>query len=250
MVYFIKSPYTHKLFYRLKQNHPEIVLIELDSLEKVQPSDRVVLDACHFSTLEAKNFVHENLIVLGEKTEITSQAKTVSKYQSYKQIEALILDVSFPVYFLTQTNQNILSEETLIKISNHLDIDYRISLNYSPSSSFSLFNHIVKEVSHIERHKTINVITCFKDYLNPPVNTLITMIEEMKMKGSVLIYSAPLKGQLDYSIMTSADSVLLLNDRNVPCRDYDFSSVLPTEKLIFINHIDEFTRMTRQSVSG
>ena len=246
MVYFIKSPYMSKLYNRLKEKHSKITLIDMDAVDKVQLGDKVVLDASDYPAFKAMNFVHEAIIVLGSLKDAERHEKTISKFQSYKQIESMILDATFPVYFLTQTNQSILTDDQLSDISNKLDIDYRVSLNYSPNSGFSLYDHFVEESNHHERHKTINVITCIKDHLDPPISLLLGMVEKMRTKGSVLIYSAPLKGPLDYAFITTSDSILLLGEGNATYGHHDLSSILPPEKLIVINHMSEFGRLAHK----
>lgn len=238
MIYFFKSPYTFKLFNRLKINHPEIALIDIDSIDKVRPDDKLIIDAPDQIALTASHFKHENIIVMGESDTSTLYGKSISKYQSYKRIEALILDATYPITFLTHSTALNVDEDRLSYVCEKLDIEYRISLNYSPNSDFSLYNHLVEEDSPFERRKTRHVITCIKDYLNPPVEDLVDMIVRLKQKGSVLIYSSPLKGPLDNAVIQLSDAVVVMHGEGPEDELSALDHIVPPEKLKYIKHLD------------
>lgn len=248
MIYFFKSPYTFKLFNRLKMNHPEIALVDIDSIDKVRPDDKLIIDAPDQIALTARHFKHENIIVMGESDSTTLYGKSISKFQSYKRIEALILDSTYPITFLTHSATYKVEEDRLSYVCEKLDIDYRISLNYSPNSDFSLYNHLVEEESPFERRKTRHVITCIKDYLNPPVEDLVDMIVRLKQKGSVLIYSAPLKGPLDNAVIQLSDVVVILHGDGYEDELGALDHIVPSEKLRHVKHLDALIPIANKEV--
>lgn len=240
MIYFFKSPYTVKLYNRLKANHPDIALIDLESLDTIRFDDKLIIDASDLIALTARHFSHDDIIVMGDgDIDATMRfGRTISKYQSYKRIEALILDASYPVTFFTHTAPLSIDETQLSIVSDQLDIDYRISLNFDPTSNFSLYNHLIGEDCTFEKEKTQHVITCIKDYLNPPINDLVAMIAKLKRMGRVLIYSAPLKGPLDYALINLSDTVLILHDENHGSALDALTHVIPPEKIKRIKRLD------------
>lgn len=240
MIYFFKSPYTFRLYNRLKANHPDLALIDLESLDLIRFDDKLIIDASDLIALTARHFNHEDIIVMGDSDVDSAMryGKTVSKYQSYKRIEALILDASYPVTFLTHTAPMLIDESQLAIISEKLEIDYRISLNFDPTSKFSLYHYLIGEDCVFQKERTQHVITCIKDYLNPPVDDLVTMVASLKRLGRVLIYSAPLKGPLDYALINLSDTVLILHDDNSGATVDALTHIIPSEKIKHVKGID------------
>lgn len=231
MIYLIRNHYTLKLYNQIRNRHPELKMISLDEYRCVESSDTLVIDESDFIALKSVVLDLQNVILLGDSSAIQFEGKRISKYQSYRQIQCLLFESSHPVYFLTHHQATLLPYEKLDSIRKKFEVDFMISLNYEPESDFSLYHCLVNESNIATEYKPLEVITSLKDYLNPPIDELINLIQKTRDRGSILIYSAPLKGDLDYALMEISDKVLLFGTNWPPKMLSDLSNTIDSDKI-------------------
>lgn len=236
MIYLIRNHYTQKLFNQIRNRHPELKMISLDEYSCVESSDTLVIDESDFIALKSLVSELQNVVLLGDCGAIKFEGKRISKYQSYRQIQCLLFESSHPIYFLTHHQTTLLSNEMLDSIRKQFDVDYVISLNYEPESDFSLYHCLVNESSLSNDRKPLEVITSLKDYLNPPIDELVNLVHKTREKGSILIYSAPLKGDLDYALMELSDKVILFGPNWPKCMVSELSNTVASDKIQILDH--------------
>lgn len=201
MIYFLESPYINKLFKALSNHQSDLTLLPLNQIDRCTYEDVIILDEVDVEHLP-KQF--KKYKVLGE-----GQGK-ISKFQPYKDIAKALLNVTFPVLFVTSkylTPELIHSVQILSQL---LDFDYFIDCTLGTENSFSLYNYAMRPSCIPEKKKKYAVINHIKDSVNPPIDDICRFVTHLKQTGSTLIFSAPIKGPLDSCLINLSDVIVNL----------------------------------------
>ena len=207
MYYFIENSYTRRLYEQIKNTSTEFVLIAKAEFDMATGSNIVIIDQDDLNFLASKKISTNQIIVLGESVE---PYKCVSKYQSYRQIKAQISDSHFSKYLFTSDQNLDFGDIFLKELAHKLDVDYIISLNFSQTSNFSLYNWTNNQSIEIPKKIILDLISNLPDAFNLPESEIISFINTLALKGNLLILSYPLKGNLDKLLLSIAHKVFLV----------------------------------------
>ncbi|GAB6109151.1 hypothetical protein [Fusibacter bizertensis] len=224
MYYLIENNYTRRLYEQIKSASTEFALVDQNEFDVTLESDTVIIDQDDLNFLALKKISANQIIVLGEPME---PYKCVSKYQSYRQIKAQISNAHFSKYLFTSDKNIDFSETFSKKIAQKLDVDYIVSLNFSHTSNFSLYNWTNNPSLEIPKKIILDLISNVPDAFNLPESEIISFINALALKGSVLILSYPLKGNLDKLLLSIVHKVFL---------------VTSTFENKYINQINQYTK--------
>ena len=210
MIYLLENEYTRKLYNFFKSTARLISKTDLINLDQ---DTTLVLDEVDLPCFEQLKISINKVIVLGDSQVGDSDAFTyVSKYQSYKNIFKRIYDSNFPVYLLSSSKISDFSPDLIKRIATRIESDYIVSLNYSDSSAFSLYDCISEGQFVFERGEINEIMTNFYDYLKPPSEDIIKLIGQLQKKGPVLLVSTPLKGALDLALLKHSNTLFWFGD--------------------------------------
>ncbi len=213
MIYIIENAYKKKLYEQLENSVSELQLISMAYIAKLDTNQRIIVDEIDFQAFESLHYNPLEVVVLTEK-ELQSMDKIryVKKFQSIKNIMALVTHLTFPMIFLVFSAKKAENDALINNIAKNREIDMVISLDFNPDSNFSIFDSLVQLSKECINSVHLDVITHIEDYLNPPIDDLIILIKRLKDKKRLMIVSSPLKGTLDSVIMTLADTIILVDN--------------------------------------
>ncbi len=232
MQYIIENAYTKKLYAKLKPNMTNLKLIEMSDIATLEPEEtesgerehRFIVDEDDYEAFRAQHYKAREVIVLTENksgnkphdTPMNDHVRYILKYQSARNILTLVSRTTFPITFLVFAAKSPLKDKIIEDVSKKYEIDSVISLDFSPNSSFSLFDCLDFTDGKIFEDTIIELITNMPDYLNPPTTDIIIFLNRLKEKKRLLIVSSPLKGALDASLMSLSDTIILVeNDKTI-----------------------------------
>ena len=199
MIYFLDSPYINKLFKALSMHQSDLILLPLNQIDVCTFEDVIVLEEKDVDHLPKQLKKYK---VLGE-----GQGK-ISKFQPYKDIAKALLNVTFPVIYVTSkylTPELIHSAHTLWQL---LDFDYFVDCTLNTENSFSLYTYAMNPSYVPEKKRKYSVINHMKDAVNPPVDDIYRFVTHLKETGSTLIFSAPIKGPLDTCLLNLSEAIV------------------------------------------
>lgn len=210
-------------------------LILKTDLIDLKPDTLLVIDEVDLPSFEQLKVNINKVIVLGESQVGATDAFTyVSKYQSYKNIFKLINDSNFPVYLLSSSKISDLSPDLIKRIATRIESDYIISLNYSDSNAFSLYDCINAGQFAFERGEINEIMTNFYDYLKPPTEDIVKTIAQLQKKGMILLVSTPLKGALDLALLKHSNTLLWIDDVSSSAFANDLKKTNPQLQIEFL----------------
>jgi nitrogen regulatory protein PII-like uncharacterized protein len=220
MKFIVENNYTKKLFIQLNMTLTNLQLIALADVASIDAGHDFIVDEDDYETFEALQDQAREVIVLTDKKKYASSVienvRCIKKFQSTKNILTLVSQEAFPMTYLGFTNKSDDKEAIIREVSRKYDIDRVISLDFSPSSSFSLFDSLTRNVNKVSNQTNLDVIANIHDYLNPPIADLITYLNCLKETNRLLIVSSPLKGALDAALMDLSDTIILVeNDKTM-----------------------------------
>ncbi len=198
MIYFLKNSYTEKLYNKIKMSVVNLSLISIETIEKLQNDDILVVDDNDRELIRELNLIDENVIILGESDD---DYRVISKYQSIERIKSLISDQFFPLYFCTSTEVMTLTEMQMYRIAEKFSIEYIFCLNFNPDSKFSLFQWSMNDGPILQSKEILYVINNISDLRFEPSSEILSLIESTRKRGNTMVFSFPLKGQLDFYIL-------------------------------------------------
>ncbi len=201
MIYFLESPYIKKLFISLSMHRSDLTLLPINQVHVCTHEDVVILDEMNLNALP--NHVKKYKI-LGE-----GQGH-ISKFQPYKEIAKLLLDVTFPIVLVTSNYITPELVHTVQTLWHRLDFDYFVDCTLNAENAFSLYNYAMNPSYVPEKKKKYAVINHLKDATKPPIEDICRFITHLKQTGSLFAFSAPIKGPLDISLISLADGIVNL----------------------------------------
>lgn len=218
MQFIIENAYTKKLFMQLSVTLTKLQLIEMADVSTLESGQHCIVDEDDYKTFEALHYSAGEVIILTEHNmhglSLKDHVRCIKKYQSTKNILTLISQEAFPMTFLGFAAKCADKEAIISDVSKKYDIDRVISLDFSPDSSFSLFDSLTRFSVKVANQAILDVITNIHDHLNPPVSDLIVYLNRLKESNRILIVSSPLKGAVDATLMDLSDTVILIeNDK-------------------------------------
>lgn len=218
MQYIIENAYTKKLFMHLSMTITKLQLISMAEVSALESGQSCIVDEDDYETFEALHYSAGEVIVLTEHRmhdlSLIGHVRCIKKYQSAKNILMLISHETFPMTFLGFATKSDDKEAIITDVSKKYEIDRVISLDFCPSSSFSLFDSLTRLSVKVANQANLDVITNIHDHLNPPISDLIVFLNRLKESNRILIVSSPLKGTLDATLMDLSDTVILVeNDK-------------------------------------
>ncbi len=217
MLYIIENNYTRRLYKQLKSLSTDFSLISKNDLHLLMASDTLIVDQEDLNFFEIQQVSRDQMIVLGETLE---NYKCISKFQSFRQIKTQINSSEFPIFFLTSDKNISFSDRFIDAFSQILRVEYIVSLNYTDKTNFSLYQWSLNPTYDVPRKQIIYLISTVPDTLNSPESDIITFINALAIKGSVLVISYPLKGNLDKRILALSSIVYLIT----PTLDLNYSN--------------------------
>lgn len=207
MFYIVENNYTRRLYKQLKSQSTDIGLISKNDLHLLLESDTLIVDQEDLNFFEIQQVSKDQMIVLGETHE---NYKCISKFQSFRQIKTQISSSKFPIFFFTSDKNISFSDRFIEEFSQLLEVEYIVSLNYTDRTNFSLYQWSLNPTHDVPKKKIINLISNVPDMLNSPASDIITFLNAIAVKGSVLVTSYPLKGILDKQLLSLASIVFLI----------------------------------------
>ena len=225
MQFIIENAYTKRLFMQLSVTLNKLQLIAMAEVSALESGHHCIVDEDDYETFEALHYSAGEVIVLTELNmhgiSQKDHIRCIKKYQSTKNILALISQESLPMTFLGFATKSADKEAIIKEVSKKYDIDRVISLDFSPDSSFSLFDSLTRLSAKVANQAILDVITNIHDHLNPPVSDLIDFLNQLKESNRILIVSSPLKGTVDATLMDLSDTVILVeNDKALKLEPY------------------------------
>lgn len=216
MQFIIENAYTKKLFIQLSVTLVKLQLITMSDVSALEPGHSCIVDEDDYETFEALHYGAGEVIVLSENKihdfYRKDHVRCIKKYQSSKNILTLISQEAFPMTFLGFATKSDDKEAIIYEVSKKYGIDRVISLDFSPDSSFSLFDSLTRLSVKVSNQANLDVITNIHDHLNPPISDLIVFINRLKESNRILVVSSPLKGTLDGALMDLSDTVILVEN--------------------------------------
>ncbi len=216
MHYIIENAYTKKLYEQLKGKVFKLQLLGMMDVATLDPGHAIIVDEDDFESFITLHDAAREVVVLTEKSPhpipTLKNVRYVRKYQSTRNILTLVTMTAFPITFLVFATKSTEYDAIIKDVAKKYDIDTIISLDFSPNSSFSLFDCLTRINQNFLNHAILDVITTIQDYLNPPTSALIDFLNQLKGKSRLLIVSAPLKGALDSAVIELSDTIILVEN--------------------------------------
>ncbi len=241
MIYLLKSPYTEKLYHKIRMSVVNLSLITKEMLEVFQDDDILVVEDENKALLEGIAINRKNIIILGEADE---DYRSITKFQSIEQIKVLLSDQFFPLYFCTSTDVFSISETQMYTIGNQYEIEYFICLNFNANSAFSLFKWSTDHLTKLPNKEMLYVINNINDLKNEPSSEILSLIESSRRKGNTMVFSFPLKSKLDFQILESTNILITLFKDKLNERAISYGNkcsqiidvILKDEEIIYCDH--------------
>lgn len=224
MHYLVENNYTRRLYQQLKIQSNKFEIISRSELDLLSETDTLIIDESDLNFIETVITSKEQVIVLGESI---TPYKCISKYQSYRNIQAQLSNAKLPIYLFTSESNIECSDIFFKSLATQLGIEYIVSLNYVPNSNFSLYQWSIDSSIEIPKHTIIDLISSVPDIFNSPVEEILGFVDAVSLKSSVLIISYPLKSCLDKKLLEIANTVFLVTS--------NFESDYPTRIKQFTN---------------
>jgi len=233
MIYLVENDYTKKLYPLLSVYMTHIEMIPISMLDQLESNHTIIIDVLDIPKLHDQGNRFSELIQLGlENNKDLPHGRMISKYQSYKNIIKLLIETNFPIFMLTSKDSFHISPNLIESLVGTLELDYIISINYSYSSAFSLYDSMMNNHSTFEKGKTYDILSNFQDYMNPPIDDIMKLIFNLRKKGTVLIVTTPLKGPLDLALIKNANTLIWLEENQNAHDAKDIQRVNPTIQII------------------
>lgn len=232
MFYVQETEYFKKLIPKLKGIQYQFIDIYTEALNLTpihSESDCLLIEMSHDKTFEMltsciiknQNRFHRLFLFYSDHIDSRDdlQVETIHKYQSYKQIQSLLLNENHEIILLTNGSQTQLKESTISEFQRIYSFDYLLSLDFEPQSKFTLFQYaeqhtLTSSNSEVvfEKRKVNAIITNINDYLNPPENDILQMIHSLQLKGSLAIIISNIKHAFDLKVLQKCHRVVIASE--------------------------------------
>lgn len=219
MYYFFKSPYTEKLYSKIKNDFDRSCLIEEIDNVFLASEDRLVID--EEFCCEIPDWIDDGAIIL--LSEIPARVNTIYKYQRYSDIVKDIFDESQAIYALVSIepqfdlaalfSKKLFSRYPIVQID--FDIQFKHELIFDIHEQEDLLLETIEayfeKKENADEYYRLILFKSIMDLLDPPIKTIEKIIKLLRTKYNVVLNITPLKNTGELKMLEAADCIFCIS---------------------------------------